>query len=138
MLAHLGQLDGLDHLADGGVGANQNGMTIFLRQIEGQVGQIGVLLNARRGKNNGAVVAVAAAAGQLPVVALTLEDVAQAGADTHDVRDDRRDVVTAEVRDAFLLQGEAKPAEVVSARAPQQAAPKSMLMPASSDSVWMN
>ena len=49
----------------------------------------------------------AAAAGQLPVVALALEDVAQAGADTHDVRDDRRDVVTAEVRDAFLLQGEA-------------------------------
>ena len=107
VLAHLGQLDGLDHLADGGVGANQNGMTIFLRQIEGQVGQIGVLLHARRCKNDGAVIAVAAAAGQLPVVALALEDVAQAGADTHDVRDDRRDVVTAEVRDAFLLQGEA-------------------------------
>lgn len=54
-----------------------------------------------------AVVAVAAAAGHLPVVALSLRDVAETGADAHDVDDDRRKIRRDQIGDALLIQREA-------------------------------
>jgi len=108
VLLHLRQLHGLDHLADGGVGTEEDGVTVLLCRIKGYVSQIGVFLHAGRSQNDGAVIAVAAAAGQLPVVALALGDIAQTGADAHDVDDHRRDIVGHQVGDALLIQGEAR------------------------------
>ena len=51
---------------------------------------------------------MAAAAGHLPVVALALRDVAEAGTDTHDVDDDSRKIRRNEIGDALLIQGEAR------------------------------
>ena len=83
------------------------GWRYFSARVEGHVREVGVLLHARGGEDYRPVVAVAAAAGELPVVALALEDVAETGAYAHDVGDDRGDVVAAEVADALLLEREA-------------------------------
>ena len=50
---------------------------------------------------------MAAAAGHLPVVALALRDVAETGADAHDVDDNGRKIRRDEIGDALLIQGEA-------------------------------
>ena len=92
VLTHLVQLDRLGHLAYCGVGAYYYRVTVLFSEVEGQICEVGVLLNGGGGEDDGPVIAVAAAAGELPVVALALEDVAQGGAYTHDVSDDRRHV----------------------------------------------
>ena len=101
---HLVQLDRLGHLAYCGVGADYYRVTVLFSEVEGQICEVGVLLNGGGGEDDGPVIAVAAAAGELPVVALALEDVAQGGAYAHDVSDDRRHVAAAQIGDALLLQ----------------------------------
>ena len=107
MLDEVLELDALDHLADGGVGRDQHGVAVLLRQLEGGGHHVAVFLHGGRRQHDRAVVAVAAAAGHLPVVALSLRDVAETGADAHDVDDDRRKIRRDQIGDALLIQREA-------------------------------
>ena len=108
MLLHFGKLDGLDHLTDRSVGADEDRVTVLLGKIKGDVRKVCVFLYGCRCENYRAVVAVTAAAGELPIVALTLENVAESGADTHNVRNDCGNVVAAKVGDTLLLERESR------------------------------
>jgi hypothetical protein len=114
--------------------AMRNRVSVLLRKVEGLGDKVGVFLHAFGRQNDRAVVAVAAAAGHLPVIAPVPVRCRPARADAHDVDDDGRQIHGDEVRDALLLEGEARPEELVMALAPAAAAPSTMLMPESSDS----
>lgn len=100
----LAHFDGFNHLADGRIGGDENGVTIFFGKVKGLSHHIEVFLYGVGREDNGAVVAVAAAAGHLPIVALALGDVAEAGADAHDVNDNRGQIGRNQIGDALLIE----------------------------------
>ena len=104
MLLERRDLHCLDHLSDRRVRRDQHRMTVFLSQVKRFHHQIRVLLNGCRGQNDGTVVAVSAAAGQLPVISLSLSDVTQTSSDTHNVNDHCRQVCRYQIGDSFLFQ----------------------------------
>ena len=106
MLVHLRQLHALDHLADSGVRCHEHRVTVLLRKIKSQRHHIAVFLHACGGEDYGVIISVTAAARKLPVVALTLRDIAEAGAYTHDIYDNCGDVCRDKVGYALLLEGE--------------------------------
>ena len=108
MLLHLRELDRLDHLTDCRVRCDEHWMAVLLRQVKRSVCQIHAFLNALRCQHNRAVVSVAAASCQLPVISLSHEDVAESAADTLYVNDDRRKIASAQIRYALLLERESR------------------------------
>ena len=81
-----------DHLSDRSVRSDQYRMTVFLSKIKCFCHHICIFLNGCRRKNQCVVIAVAAASGKLPVVSLTLCDIAKTGSDSHYINDNCRKV----------------------------------------------
>ena len=97
-------LHSLNHLADGRVGGDENRMAVFFSQIKGFHHKVRVLLNRSRCQYQCVVIPVAAASCELPVVPLTLSNVAKTCADTHNIHDNCRKVCCHQVGDPFLFQ----------------------------------
>ncbi len=103
---HLGELNGLHHLADHAVGDDHDGALVLVGGVEGDAHEVDALLDGGGGKDDEVVVTVAAALGGLEVVRLAGLDGAEAGAAAHHVHDDAGQLGAGYVADALLLQGD--------------------------------
>ena len=104
----VGHFHGLHHLADEAVAHDEHGVAVFVRQVEGLLGEFHRLLHGGGSQHQHAVVAVTAAPGGLIVVALCGLDGTQAGAAAHHVHDNAGQLRAHNIADAFLLQGNSR------------------------------
>ncbi|MPN37126.1 hypothetical protein SDC9_184642 [bioreactor metagenome] len=100
-------LDGLHHLTDQTIRQHHHGIAVLVGDVERLLYEVHGLLNVGGSQNNGAVVAVAAAAGGLEIVALSRLNGAQARTAAHAVDDDGGQLSARKIGDALLLQGNA-------------------------------
>ena len=107
VLIHLGEDDGLHHLADHAVRDDHDGVAVFVGGVESDLHEVDGLLHGGGGEDDETVITVAAALGGLEVVALAGLDGAEAGAAAHDVHDDAGQLGGGYVADALLLEGHA-------------------------------
>ena len=100
----LGHHNRLHHLAQHTVGGDDDGVSVFISQVKGLADHIDGFLDGVRSQNDGVIVAVGAAAGDLVIVGLTRLDGTDAGAAAHNIDDDHRQLYGAEQTDGLLHQ----------------------------------
>ena len=101
------EVDRLHHLAEDAVAEDDDRVAVLVRQVEGERHDLRQLLHRRGREDDGAVVAVTAAARGLEVVRLGPGDAPHTGAAAHDVDDDGGQLVGHQVGDALLLEAHA-------------------------------
>ena len=108
LLNALGKHDGLHHLAEHAVGEDHGRHAVLVGLLEGQVRQIGHLLDGGRSEHEHLEIAMAHGAGGLPVVGLRGLDAAKARAAALHVDDDAGKVGARHIRDALALKRHAR------------------------------
>ena len=103
----LRQLHRLHHLAHRPVGQDHGDHSVLVRQIKALDRQAGHLLDRRRGQDDLAHIAVAAALDGLEIIRLGGLDPAQARAAALDIDDQRREVARRDIGQALALQRDA-------------------------------
>ena len=81
-------LNGFHHLADKSIHDHHDGVAVLVGNVKGLLYEVHGLLDIGGGEDQGAVVAVAAAAGGLEVIALAGLDGTQTRTTAHTVDDD--------------------------------------------------
>ena len=107
-LASAGQHYIFHHFGQRTIAGNHNGVKIFFSQFKGQRSKVSIFLYRIRSQYDGAVVTMAAAFGQLEIVALRTQDFTISRAGTHYIYNNRRQASCGHIAHRFAAQRKAR------------------------------